>query len=46
LKDAINADYAVRNFRQALAIVLKTTTEQNSGEDDCANGTPSLIVAK
>jgi hypothetical protein len=45
LKDAINADYAVRSFRQVLAIVLKTATEQNSGEDH-ANETSSFIVAK
>jgi hypothetical protein len=36
LKDAIKADYAVRSFRQALAIILKTATEQNSGEDNYA----------
>jgi hypothetical protein len=36
LKDAIKADYAVRSFRQALAIILKTATEQNGGEDDYA----------
>jgi hypothetical protein len=46
LKDAINAGYAVRSFRQALAIILKTATEQNSGENDSAHGTPLLIVAK
>jgi hypothetical protein len=46
LKDAINPDYAVRSFRQALAVILKTATEQNSGEDDHAHGTSSLIVAK
>jgi hypothetical protein len=36
LKDAIKVDYAVRSFRQALAIILKTATEQNGGEDNYA----------
>jgi len=33
LKDAVNADYITRSFRQALAIVLKLATEQRDGEE-------------